>query len=75
MRTGYTVLRKLNSLGVTITNKGEEEKEIDRSLLKGTKAYIALRNILKSNEISRVAKECIYKTTVGPTVLHRCETE
>jgi hypothetical protein len=58
-------------LGITITENLIEE-EIKRRLNSGNACYHSVQNLLcllsKSTEIG------IYKTTVPPVVLHRCET-
>lgn len=65
----FQKVEQFEYLGFT-TNKEEERKEIDKTVLKGTKAYEASRNMLKSNKTLRnKAKEHIYKTVVRSNVL------
>lgn len=60
-------------LGVTVTNKNEEDKEIEKRIIKGSKAMGTMKRMLKSKEVSRAAKVRIYRTVIRPTVVYGCE--
>ena len=61
-------------LGVLITNKCQEDKEIELRIAKSNNCAGGLRKIMKSKEISRQTKLRIYKTIVRPTLTYACET-
>ncbi|XP_072389662.1 uncharacterized protein [Diabrotica undecimpunctata] len=60
-------------LGVTITNKGDEEKEIEKRILKVSRAIGSLNNILKAKNACRAAKIQIYETVIRPVAVYACE--
>ena len=60
--------------GSKITVGGDCSHEIKRHLLFGRKAMTNLDIILKSRDITLLAKVCIVKAMVFPVVMHRCES-
>ena len=60
--------------GSKITVDGDCSHEIKRHLLFGRKAMTNLDSILKSRDITLLAKVCIVKAMVFPVVMHRCES-
>lgn len=60
-------------LGVTMTNNGEEGKEIEKRISKGSKATGMLTEMLKAKNISRAAKIRAYQTIIRPSVTYACE--
>lgn len=63
------VSKKFNCLSTWISNKGEEDKEIDKDQKRGR-----LTIIMKSKRVSRGSKIRIYRTVIRPTVLYGCES-
>ena len=61
-------------LGSKITANGDCSHEIKRRLLLGRKAMTNLDNILKSKDITFLAKVCLVKAMVFPVVVYRCES-
>ncbi|KAI4455091.1 hypothetical protein MML48_9g00014462 [Holotrichia oblita] len=54
-------------------SKGDKEKELEKRLKKGSKAGM-FSKMLKSKNISKVAKLGVYQTVLRPTVTYACET-
>lgn len=67
-------VKEFEYLGAIMTNKNEEEVEINRRVMKGSKAVGTLSKLWKSKDLSRAAKVRIYRTVIRPTVLYGCET-
>ena len=61
-------------LGFKITADGGCSHEIKRLLLLGRKAMTNLDSILKSRDITLLAKVHIVKTMIFPVVMYRCES-
>ena len=61
-------------LGSKITADGDCSHEIKRCLLLGRKAVTDLDSILKSRDITLLAKVCLVKAMVFPAVMHGCES-
>ena len=61
-------------LDFKITADSGYSHEIKRCLLLGRKAMINLDSILKSRDITSLAKVCIVKAMVFPVVMYRCES-
>ena len=60
-------------LGSKITAGGDCSYGIKRRLLLGRKAMTKLDSILKSRDITLPLKVCLFKASVFPVVLYRCE--
>ena len=60
-------------LGSKITADGDCSHEIKRRLLLGRKVMTNLDSILKSRDITLPLKVCLFKASVFPVVLYRCE--
>ena len=60
-------------LGSKITADGDCSHEIKRRLLLGRKAMTNLDSILKSRDITLLAKVCLVKAMVFPVVMYGCE--
>ena len=60
-------------LGSKITADGDCNLEIKRCLLLGRKAMTNLDSVLKSRDITLLAKVHIVKAMVFPVVMYRCE--
>ena len=61
-------------LGSKITADGDYSHEIQRHLLLGRKAMTNLDSVLKSREITLLAKVPIIKAMVFPVVMYGCES-
>ena len=61
-------------LGSKITADGDCSHEIKRCLLLGRKAMTNLESVLKSRDITLLAKVPIVKATVFPIVMYSCES-
>ena len=61
-------------LGSKITADGDCSQEIKRCLLLGRKAMTNLDSILKSRDLTLLAKVCIVKAVVFPVVMYGCES-
>ena len=61
-------------LGSKITTDGDCSHEIKRRLLLGRKAMANLDSILKSRDITFLAKFCLVKAMVFPGVMYGCES-
>lgn len=61
-------------LGVLVTNKCEEDSEIDLRIAKSNNCAGGLNKILRSKEVSRNTKFRIYKSVLKPTLTFGCET-
>jgi len=61
-------------LGSKITADGDCSHEIKRLLLLGRKAMTNLDSILKSRDITLLAKVCLVKVMVFPVVMYGCES-
>ena len=59
--------------GSTITADGNFSHEIKRRLLLGRKAMTNLDNVLKSRDITLLAKVHIVKAMILPVVVYGCE--
>ena len=62
-------------LGSKITADGDCSHEIKRHLLLGRKAMTNLESILKSRDITLMAKVCLVKAMVFPVVMYGCESQ
>ena len=60
--------------GFKITADCEYNHEIKRRLLLGRKAMTNLDSILKSGDITLLAKVCLVKSMAFPVVMYRCES-
>ena len=60
--------------GSKITADGNYRHEIKRHFLLRRKAMTNLDSILKSRDITLLAKVCIVKAMVFPVVIYRCES-
>ena len=60
-------------LGSKITADGDCSYKIKRHLLLGRKAMTNLDSILKHRDITLPSKVCLFKASVFPVVLYRCE--
>ena len=58
-------------LGSKITVQSDCSHEVKRLLLLGRKAMTNLEGVLKSRDITLLAKVCIVKTMVFPVVMYR----
>lgn len=72
----YTIekVEQIEYLGVTLTNRGDEEKEIEKRLAKGSRAAGMFASILNAKNITRAVKLRVYQTIIRPTVTYACET-
>ena len=61
-------------LGSKISADGDCSHEIKRGLVLGRKAMTYLDSILKSRDITLLAKFCIIKAMVFPVVMYECES-
>ena len=61
-------------MGSKITVDGDFSHEIKRHLLLGRKAMTNPDSILKSRDISLLAKVCIVKAMVFPVVMYGCDS-
>ena len=60
-------------LGSKINVDSDHSRGIKRRLLLGRKAMTKLDSILKSRDITLPLKVCLFKASVFPVVLYRCE--
>jgi len=60
-------------LGSKINVDSDHSRGIKRRLLLGRKAMTKLDSILKSIDITLPSKVCLFKASVFPVVLYRCE--
>ena len=68
------IVRDFIFLVSKITADGDFSPEIKRRLLLGRKAMTKLDSILKSRDITLLAKVCRIKAVVFPVVMYRCES-
>ena len=68
------IVRDFIFLGSKITADGDFSQEIKRLLLLGRKAVTNLDIILKSRDITLLAKICLVKAWVFPLVMYGCES-
>ena len=61
-------------LASKITVDGDSSHEIKRRVLLGRKAVTNLDSVLKSRDITLLAKVHIVKAMVFPVVMYRCES-
>ena len=61
-------------LGSKITALGDCSHEIKRCLLLGRKVMTNLDSILKSRDLTLLAKVCLVKVMVFPVVMYGCES-
>ena len=61
-------------LGSKIIADGDCSHEIKRCLFLGRKAMTNLNSVLKSRDITLLAKVCIVEAMVFPGVMYRCES-
>ena len=61
--------------GSKITADGDCSHEIKRCLLLGRKVMTNIDSILKSRDITLLAKVCLGKAMVFPVVMYGCELE
>ena len=61
-------------LGFKITADGDHSHEIKRHLLLGRKVMINLDSILKSRDITLLAKVHLVKAMIVPVVMYGCES-
>lgn len=61
-------------LGVSVTCKCKEEKEIEARLNKANRCAGKLNHLLKTAQLSRTGKLRIYKTILRPTVPYGWES-
>ena len=61
-------------LGSKITAYGDCSHDIKRLLLLGRKVMTNLDNVLKSRDITSLAKVYVVKATVFPVVMYGCES-
>ena len=71
--TMYTV-RDFILGGSKITAEGDCSHEVKRCLLLGIKGMTKLDSILKSTDITLLAKVCLVKAMVFPVVMYGCES-
>ena len=67
-------VREFIFLGSKITADGDCSHEMKRRLLLGRKATTHLDSILKSRDITLLAKVCLVKAMGFPVVMHGCES-
>ena len=67
-------MREFIFLGSKITADGDCSHEIKRRLFLGRKAMTNLDSILKSRDITLLAKFCLVKAMVFPVVMYGCES-
>ena len=72
-RETMETVRDFIFLGSKITADGDCNLEIKRCLLLGRKAMTNLDSVLKSRDITLLAKVHIVKAMVFPVVMYRCE--
>ena len=60
--------------GSKITADGDRSHEIKRRLLLGRKVMTNLDSILKSRDLTLLAKVCLVKVMVFPVVMYGCES-
>lgn len=70
----FQQVKILEYLGVTLTHNCKEDVEIDKRLMKGSKAMGSLQKIMSSKITSKKTKIRLYRTIIQPTVLYGCET-
>ena len=61
-------------LGSKITADGDCSHEIKRRLLLGRKGMTNLDSLLKTRDVTLLAKACLVKAMVFPVVMYRCES-
>ena len=61
-------------MGTNFTNKKSIQEEIKSRLKSGNAGYYSVQNLLSSSLLSKNLKIKIYRTTILPAVLYRCET-
>ena len=62
------------SLGPKITADGDCSHEIKRSLPLGRKTMTKLNSILKSRDITLLAKVCLVRAMIFPVIMYGCES-
>jgi len=70
----FEIMDEFKYLGSTVNNSNNINNEIRYQIMLGNKYYFSLRNLLKSKNISRVAKCKLYKTVIRPVVTYGAET-
>ena len=60
-------------LGSKITADGDCSHEIKRRLLLGRKGMTNLDSLLKTRDVTLLAKACLVKAMVFPVVMYECE--
>lgn len=65
---------KFKYLGVTITNTGDAQLEIQEKIQSASRAVGANWTVLKSKAISRTVKIKVYKTIIRPIITYAAET-
>jgi hypothetical protein len=61
-------------LGTTLTDQNSMQEEIKSRLKLGNACYHSVQNLLSSRLLFKNLKIKIYRTTILPLVLYRCET-
>jgi len=61
-------------LGTTLTNQNSIQEETRSRLKSGNACYHLVQNLLSSSLLSKNLKIDIYRSTILPFVLYRCET-
>jgi hypothetical protein len=70
----FEIVDEFKYMGSTVNNSYNISNEIRYRIMLGNKCYFSLINLLKSKNISRVAKCKMYKTVIRPVVTYRAET-
>ena len=61
-------------MGTTLTNQNSIQEETRSRLKSGNACYHLVQNLLSSSLLSKNLKIDIYRSTILPFVLYRCET-
>ena len=59
---------------IFVTADGDCSHEIKRRLLLGRKGMTNLDSLLKTRDVTLLAKACLVKAMVFPVVMYRCES-
>jgi hypothetical protein len=70
----FEIMDEFKYLGSTVNNSNNVSNEIRFRIMVGNKCYFSLINLLKSKNISRVAKCKLYRTVIWPVLTYGAET-
>jgi hypothetical protein len=70
----YEGIAEFIYLGTLISNDNRVQKEIQRSILAGSRTYFAVISLFRNRLLSRATKFRLYKTLIRPAVTYGAET-